>query len=165
MLHDHVDVIGGEASLVLRRAVILGGSGTSGLGATGGSTSAGHGGLGLGSGHLLGLGGLEALVGVVELELAERDKLGAVSAVADHLRVVNYENSTVALLDGDASDASEGLHAELGEGLAALPLAAVELGAFLVLEGGHLFLLLHFLRLGFLSGHFCCVVCVDFLRL
>ena len=154
MLHYHIDVVWREASLALSGTVILRGGRTGWLGtAGGGSVGAGHGGLSLGSSHLLGFSGLEALVGVIELEFSERDELGAVRAVTDDLRVVNYENGAIALLDGNTSDSSEWLHAELGEGLAALSLASVELGTVLAFEGGHLFLLLDFLRLGFFGGH------------
>ena len=126
VLHDHVDVVGGDAGLVLGGLVGGGGLAGGGLGRlrTGG-----------GLGHLLLLGHLgglslgHALVGVVVLELTEADKLVAGVAGDEHLRVVDHEDEAVALLDGDAGDARELLHAELGEGLAALLLASVQLGA------------------------------------
>ena len=155
MLHNHVDVVWREASLALSRTVVLRGSCTIFVGTNGLScvVSTSHGSLSLGSSHLLGLSSLQTLVRVIELELSERDELGAIRAVTNNLRVINYENGTIALLDGDSCNSSKWLHAEFGEGLAALSLSSVELGAVLVFESGHFFLLLDFLRLGFFGGH------------
>ena len=134
MLHDHVDVIGGDAILSLSSFVGGGGGllgSSSASGDLGGSVLSVRVGVALGMAmcKLLGLGLGHALVGVVILELAEADKLVAVVARDQHLRVVDHEDEAIALLDGNAGDARELLHAELGKGLAALLLASVKLGA------------------------------------
>ena len=133
MFHDHVDVIGGDASLILG-SFVGGGGGLLGSSSACGDLGGGvlmrvRVAVGLGVCELLGLSLGHALVGVVILELAEADKLVAVVARDQHFRVVDHEDEAIALLDGNAGDARELLHAELGEGLAALLLASVKLGA------------------------------------
>ena len=82
------------------------------------------------SGHLGGLSLLKALVGVVVFKFTEANELVAVVAGDENLGVVDHENESVSLLNGDAGDTAESLHTELGESLAALLLASIELGSF-----------------------------------
>ena len=93
-------------------------------------TSSMLGGMSLGSGHLLSGLLLETLVRVVILELTEANELVTVVTGDENLGVVDHENESVSLLDGDAGDSAESLHTKFGESLAALLLASVELGSF-----------------------------------
>ena len=138
MLHNHGDVVGSQAVLGQRSAIVSLDSG-SGLGLLGRTLL----------GELLRLLHLHLAVEILQLQLAE-DSVRSVQV--EHLGVVDDEDEAVTLLQGDASDTAKSLHADLGEGLAALLLVAVELvgaGTLLLLELGHLvvggFLLLNFL--------------------
>ena len=129
MVHQHVNVGGGEAGLVLGGLVatlVLLSLGDSSGGILG---SGSH----LLLGELLGLGLLETSVGVVELELAEDGERLAILRL-EHLGVVHNEDKAVALAHGDAGHTAELLHADLQEGLAALLLATVELVSTYITE-------------------------------
>ena len=64
-------------------------------------------------GHASSLSRSESLVGVVNLDVAKDAESVSVFARAEHLRVVNNENVSVAFAEGHASNASEGSHAHL----------------------------------------------------
>ena len=128
MLLDHANVRRSDSLLTLSGLVgvsllvLLDGGG--GTGGTSGSSGAGS----LLGSHSLGLSLSHPLGGVVVLELAEADELVAVVARDEHIGVVDHEDESISLLDGDAGDSGELLHSELGQGLAGLLLASVKLG-------------------------------------
>ena len=152
VLHDHVDVIRGNARLVLGGFIGGGGLGSNRLG------TASSGGRGftqsrLGFSHLLSFSLGHTLFRIIEPKLTEADELVGVISTDEDLRVVNHEDHAVTLLDSNAGNAWELFHANLGKSLAALLLTSVELGAIyskfwrvksmilltLTFEGGHLF--------------------------
>ena len=133
MLHHHVDVIGSDT--ILRLGRLIGGSGSLLrvfmsmivivlMGSSSSMSSL------VSSGHLGGLSLLKALVGVVVFKFTEANELVTVVTGDENLGVVDHENESVSLLDGDAGDSAESLHTKFGESLAALLLASVELGSF-----------------------------------
>jgi hypothetical protein len=124
VIHNHVDVAGGKTFLGEGSLTADGGSlGGLGLGSS----------LSLGSGELtfselLGLSLLHAGVGVLELEFTEDGEGFTVTFGTENLGLIDDEDKTVTLAEGNAGNTVELLHADLEESLAALLFTSVELG-------------------------------------
>ena len=130
MVHNEVDVLGSDTGLInlLVRNNLLGGlSGLNGVGS----------GLLL---ELLGLLLLHACVGVLKLEFTEDSEGLTFTINTENLGVVDNEDKAITLAESNTGDTVVLLHTDLKEGLAALLLTTVKLGAVLVLELGHIVL-------------------------
>ena len=126
VVHNHIDVAGGktflgEGSLAGSLGVSLGGGGLgNSLSLSGGE---------LAFSEPLGLGLLHAGVGVLELEFSKDGEGLAITLGAEDLGLVDDKDKAVTLAEGDTGHTVELLHADLEEGLAALLLSTVKLGA------------------------------------
>ena len=145
MVHNHGDVVGSKTIFGEGLLVVLGSSLSLSWSLC----------LGNLLGELLGLLHLHLSVQILELELS-KDCVRVIK-VKD-LGIVDDEDETISLLEGNSGDASELLHADLHEGLSALLLTSVELVVFtLVLEFGHLLVVLvvcHFVVLSLLINNY-----------
>ena len=134
MLHNHIDVLGSETLLGERCRVVdsllvllL------------------DGGFGLTSrllGEFLGLCLAETGVGILKSELTEDGERLSIIVALENLGLIDNENETVSLSEGNTSNAGELFHSELEKGFSALLLTSVQvLGITLVLKSGHFLLL------------------------
>ena len=69
---------------------------------------------------------LHALVGVIDLDFSEANERVSTVSRLEHFRVINDKDVSIALPEGDTSDASELFHAELQQCLAALLFTSVK---------------------------------------
>lgn len=130
LVHDELDVLGVDTSLIDGLVVSSGGAG----GGLAGRLAVEDGLLGALLGDTLsGLLGVEgSLLGseILNLGLAE-DDVGVGAGGLEHVRPGDDEHDVLGLLHGDADDTRDGLHAKLEDGLSGLLLAT---GGALVLQ-------------------------------
>ena len=125
VIHDHLDVLFGD-SFSIDVVVSSSGGGLGWLSLSSISTGSSLG-LGGGSLHLLGLGHVEALCWVVNLDFSENGEGVSIISGSQNSWVVDNEDDSVLLLESDTSNSLETLHTDLGKSLAGLLLTLLEL--------------------------------------